>query len=1531
MTRIWLSVQDESRLLDEVAQRQQRLHGRVRSVTPQMGQMASDYGDAYPWMDPTLVQSMIQFGVQPDSPQAQEIATLAAQQAADSGELDTPGDDLADPWYESLWNTVTDWAKPIVRTGFTALSTPWEEIQALVASVGATVWGDQAEGGPDEMGFLEGMLPWNQIARNVEITTGQREAGGTERLAEFWTNYTQKAARSGGLLALGDLLEGRAVDLGQGFLPGGQIYEERERAKMNLTVDGDFITLGRLIARDVTEPGTTAYNVASGLVDAGAAIFADPTGAGLGAVGRGAQRARTFQATGVLNGIRRTVDPATAVNHYLTSNTGRRMVRYLTENQDVETAWKAIGEADIGVAERLARTRSDTETFGVLRDVLGTQVRQRPTASFVSRQIGGPVGLLTGGPRGAEYGRLFGGGAAVRRAGRNSRLWAEMPGQVLNVDNINDAARHLDRWARNARLPEEVRKSVLNEVATLSDGDSVGLFNVTRRLMRHTETELVDRWGVLPSRARKLTQMYEDLSDDLVAFAFDDVGRHVDVDAPFRPMIDGIPTELPRGQPMLISELVNDTIPLPPTARDIRRSTASLLGMDSQALSKLYNSKVWKVPVDGLDTAMSNVWKPFQLLRGAYTLRVIAEEQARMAGAGYDSMIRNPAAALAWSLSIDPSSRLGKKMAQLAAKIIDPKGTMTVTGDLFDDIAEHAAAMSRGNAGHLGLPGEILTGRYVKATWDDPDFFRGWSTELGFLGNDPIARRLAGGLSEGDIASIQAAKADWQPSGNIVDDVKEWFTSGSGKKFRNQIGRVEGRSAILTERRVADDYIDLIANRLQNSTGGNTELVDLIATGRLGDKINIRNFGSEQRLATTLEKQYIDARPVAVKKPETIRARGATSGWRRVIDTGFDTLMSKPTNWLSRSPVFRQSYWGRIEELVGSADEATQVAMVKAARNANVGKAAEERMASAILRGHGDQLTSLDEVDLLAKSFALDETKQLLYDLNKRSQFFDMARVIFPFGEAWKEIIGAWTGIVRKSPQVIRRFQQGLQGARNASVLPGATPGLTMPAGTTPERAEELEQEGFGRGFFHTDPNTGEEVFVYPSAWAGKLLSALPGPLGAAGEALADPERGVSLVGRAAGLNIVSATVLPGFGPAVQIPAAKLIPNTPKWDDVRDILLPFGAPQGDDVFEQIFEATTPAWFDKLRTSLQDPENHRLFANTVADVQRALLARGKHDISTLEGQQALYDEAVSAARGLYGIRALAQMNVPTGPSFQWNTTDVEGNVVPVKILSDEYRRLATEEYGGDWEMAFTEWVRRYGVDNVLALIGKSYSVKDRPVTEAGDDWLRAHPDLERDHDLVIGLFAPEPPAGEFDYNAYLRQFETGAREATSPAEQLALANDLLGRVQFEQVKQVASLRPGPQTNLWVAKMREEIAAAYPGFDGWVAESQLGKRPQVDQLVAEVRRAVQDPTLAATDAGQGIIKYLSAIQIAEGMVGMLPGNVKHYQQAKAAEPIRMFLRSVARQIIEEHPDFARVWDRVFSRELTDDDVGLGGVAA
>src|SRR5690606_41964162 len=105
--------------------------------------------------------------------------------------------------------------------------------------------------------------------------------------------------------------------------------------------------------------------------------------------------------------------------------------------------------------------------------------------------------------------------------------------------------------------------------------------------------------------------------------------------------------------------------------------------------------------------------------------------------------------------------------------------------------------------------------------------------------------------------------------------------------------------------------------------------------------------------------------------------------------------MSQPANYLSRSQAFGQFCWRRVDELIGFADEATQKAMIRAAKEAGVSKKLLDSMVKKAARGGpGNRITSLDDVDLLAKGFALEETKNLLYDLAKRSQLLDRKSVV---------------------------------------------------------------------------------------------------------------------------------------------------------------------------------------------------------------------------------------------------------------------------------------------------------------------------------------------------------------------------------------------------------------------------------------------------------------------------------------------------------------------------------------------------------
>src|SRR5690606_35988482 len=105
--------------------------------------------------------------------------------------------------------------------------------------------------------------------------------------------------------------------------------------------------------------------------------------------------------------------------------------------------------------------------------------------------------------------RLFGGGAVVKAASTNNRLLRtvtqdgrlliDMPDAYLPVNDINRAARSLDRWMRTARMPDEIRKARLAELSLLSDGDKVGLFEATRRILDDTDGLLRTEWGLRPS------------------------------------------------------------------------------------------------------------------------------------------------------------------------------------------------------------------------------------------------------------------------------------------------------------------------------------------------------------------------------------------------------------------------------------------------------------------------------------------------------------------------------------------------------------------------------------------------------------------------------------------------------------------------------------------------------------------------------------------------------------------------------------------------------------------------------------------------------------------------------------------------------------------------------------------------------------------------------------------------------------------------------------------------------------------------
>lgn len=1349
---------------EEVREQERADYQRSNPIPPddRLRGLAVKWADKAWWMRPAAAVLLSQAGIDPDSDTGRQIMRVGVKAKGKSG---------------LGFHTVGE----VVRKGADAVSNVADFVtpEAVEDAVGRQIEGTaivaKAATRYATAAFQAGAELVDHGVR--ETVSDIREEGVLRGLLHTGDRAGEPSA--GDILreetTLGQHLSGESM--GSGFFPGGDaMAKQAEAARRYGTINGEAITLGRVIANAVVEPGTTPYRVLSGLVDASMEIYADPASLGLGAVGKAAKARRLFDA-GAVTGVRNTVLPE-AVDAWLTSPAGRSVRDFLRTETDATEIWKRTNKAlPARVLGELADATTDEQVDNILRPILGIDVREKPTLARLPD---------------------------VRRRADRVRLLQEMPGTHIDINDKDAALETLDSFQRNARLPEDVIRANNRALIDATTPQQVFDVVISRVLNDAIGASLKGRVG--EKQARQVTKAWRNYHDEFAKYFVDEIGENAVIPGA---VIDGAGKATPT--PHLYVEYLHNQIPLP-DARNIRRA-ASRMG-------RLADNGVVDFGISAGDWFMQEMWKPMTLLRGAWTVRVVGEEQFRMAASGLSSLVRHP--------------------VDHIALIVGKKGKAGITGDDLFDSPEGLAALAKGSAGFR--TGNLIRTRYKTIYERGDEFFaESWADELAQLAADPIGQRVAR---------------------LPLDEVKRDFWEGTLRKFRKEMA--DARPDLLT-RAGSDAYVDSVLRRLQIKTGDNPELLDAVGSGRF-----VKDRKIDKKFLQRLD-ELVDegVGPVKVKGDQRISVRQspgakATEKLDRATEAMFAALMSKPTNTLSRSPAFRQFYWQRVEELLPQMDAAAQA---KALDNARKAKAPNlKRLEDAAKAGTGS--LDVDDVDLLSKGFGLDQTRRLLYDLSKRSQFFDINRLLFPFGEAWKELLTTWARIGVENPQTLRRLQQTIQGARSA-------------------------------GFFYTNQN-GEEVFAYPgTAWLNEKIVGAPIPF----------------EGRVQGLSVMT-EVLPGFGPIVQIPAAELLPEQPTWDWVREIVLPFGEK---DEQEGFIESHLPAWLQKLRTSgyisevpFMEPNDTqlRLLNNTAFDLLAWEVSSGKRPRpSTHDELQEAIEDNMEKARWLFLIRAGAQFGAPTAPSPAMVAADADGNVMLAQKMRDDYYALSEE----DPQTAFQRFMDKYGESAFLVIQGKSQSLAyAAPVTTDGVKFEREHPDLAKRYKNTFGLFAPQ--TGDFDFEAYSRQFRTGQRQALTPEQAAQLANARLAQHIYEEQKAKVGPRPSKEQQAWLRQVKDALIDEFPGF-GDVAG--VAGRVEPDEAIRELRRALNEPVLADTDAGQGLALYLKARDMAVEQ-GETPTS---FQTAGKYEATRAWLRRVADAVIADHPGFARMWDELFSRELAD----------
>lgn len=1392
---------DDAELFDELESAQERQRRAFADVdAPGAADVAALAGAnrrAYPYLKAGDALALARAGEGPGSEVTREAARRRAARKVKNGF-----------GFADLGTMV----KGVSRVAFTALGTPLEELQGVIRGAG---WG-------------------GVYTRTNDIDEG---------VGDYFSNVgygIRNAGRATGTKALEDLIAGRKVDLGSGYLPGGKLAAEHKRDSEILGINGQPISTGRVIAHRVSEPGTKPYKTLSGLIDFSIAVGADPAnlaGVKLAEV-RKANKLfvpvdkptilrTTAQRAGLIDGVRKTVEPD-RVAQWLDSPDGRKVVEGIADEPDFDALWRRLGKkAEVADVLELAAKRTPQEVRDYLEPLLGVTIREKP--ALARPPSSNPV---------------------VRRV-RDARLFQGMPGSSIDFDDPDRAVRTVDDWLRNAgvRDPEIIAKhTTAMAKATSAGATGADRFQAVTAAAKAAEDSLLT-FGTPVARARELTSLFTKSTDELRKYNVDDIGANA-----WFPGVKVDGANAPAASPHLIVEALNSKVMLP-DAREIRRLTSRYKNL----------LQVVDLPLTTLEHLQAKIWRPMVLLRGAYVPRVVGEEQLRMAGAGFDSFANHPLSALATVVGDD--GRLGRVLAKVPG-VETGRAEVDVFGEAFADAARRAPdptayeqALYKGRVAEpVGRARAVTTSYKTVYAKDAPEYAKGWADELMQLRADPIGQRVAhGGILAGDRS----------PSARVgIYGLKDWFWEGTGRKLREDLAE---QGIDVTTRAQADAYVDTVVERLRVKTGGNPELMDAVATGvfrgealRAGDKLNPKFV----RLLDDVK----DAGPTRVKGDLTVAARGAqgelSARYDAALNHAFSALMVRPSNWLSRSTTFRQSYYQRISELAPFMATDARAAIVKAADEAKMGTEYLTGLRSRIAGAAKPGRLSLEEADLIAKGHALEATRDLLYDIADKGQLSDQLRLLIPFGEAFKEQITRWSKITTQNPRTLRRAQQTIEGAR-------------------------------GNGWFFEDSN-GEESFRYPgTAFLSEHLLGAPVPL----------------TGRVAGLSLAG-NLLPGFGPVVQIPAAMLIPNKPEADWVRQIFLPFGEPDTEGGFAESF---LPAWAKRFHTALRenDPETDRLFGNSVMDMAAYLVSTGDYTTDSPEAVDRLMADATTKAKRLFLLRGFAQYFAPSAPSPEFLAADSDGNLMVARKLVQEYHELQADNY----ETATETFLDTYG-EGALLLMQPKTRGGARP-TEALDDWSRRHPEVREKYGSVYGFFGPQ--SGEFSLDFYGRQLRSGERTPITPNEAVALANDRVAKLAYRQAKEQVAGRTDIEARQWLAGIREQLLAQFPGYEPMPRD--LGK---TDRTIRDLAHAAKDPLLASTDAGQGIAAYLEAraqaVEASKRDLGLTSG----FGKAKSARYLRDYLRDVAAAIAEEYPDFAEAWDFVLSRELTDDEPELGEAA-
>jgi hypothetical protein len=1110
---------------------------------------------------------------------------------------------------------------------------------------------------------------------------------------------------------------------------------------------------------------------------------------------------------------------------------------------------------------------------------------------------------------------------------------------VLPLDDIDRLVNGMEDWMSSAQIPDEIISTTINRITSA--------------------TSLEQRSGIVFQEIEKAqVALANRLSpgdvnlQDAVREAFRATGRENAIIKQYTPeklakgelpSLDGVllngqtTTHTFAGDQAIFEyQFLDDVIRLPDT-RDIKK-----------LISKYNDHKIkygTKNALDVFNTEIGDRWRTAQLaFRVAYIMRNIGEMQFRQYFSGHDSLFNHPLGYIAMMMG----SPEGGKVRQLLGKVSkygnDVKGNKLVGKDaevnaaISEAIEENFNFLARNfNSGdprfafvgkiyeavgiesdkyHLGLANTLIRAHSDRLIPLVARHMDGQEDELVRLIVEGKGEKFAGiledlvnggrnGVQTGDFAALFLkdqkkvnGKYNLSPDNIIPENVKVYLfdkeSTGSVARYvNNVIGTGPGSVNMRT----------LLADGQITVNGKNIKIPGYKQAGNVNDFVDqdnafktliARNFPKEDMTGSTV----IHVRDKRFGPQQTKYLDTAVS-W-------FFDIATKVENVANFSPEFRMSYWDHVGRYVGMInDDALNDLLVNAKKSLapltingkNISmrrhpslRAINKEVAA---RKKGKSVTdgiSLDTMNSMAAKKASEYTKNLFYDASRQRQYANAVRSVFPFAQAQFNTMYRWSQLLKDNP--VQFYKLGR--AYNALTQQGSSAIYDL----TGTKYDE------NQGFFYKD-EFGETRFRYPLA--GNIIGALAGKN-------IDTAQALQITAPVQSLNLVFGAVnpaIPGIGPMGQIiygASGKSKAFGPEWDAMRQIIFPFGEPEG------IQDLVLPAWLKK--SFLLAINNGTQVERGVKDWAGYLASTGDYGDNPLANDAArnqLFNDARGLSRWTGLMTAFFQSIAPATPSQEVFAKDLNGSLRTQTFLYNAFEEIS-KKYPGDYFGAVGEFSDTFGIKNLLPILAGS----TRSVRGTGDAWsfLNKNPEIADKYATKSGDIVPYFfPGGEAATAYYNWQKATGRRRNLRPEELEQYAENIVYSMAKSQISEEQAAMG--YSDVWytdeIIKLNDRFGGSAP-----VMSVDIGS---AEEKIANVGKALEDPAFQESPIYNETVQFYAAYKdleryLQEVRTTATPGIGGGFWLAK--EEAKK-LDNLATQLMINNPAFARMYYGVFASKL------------